>query len=548
MVVVPDTDRGGREEAGFVAGTSPLYIAVHRPSPSRRPAGTAVVCSPLGWEFTKDYRREVMLGRSLALRGFTVVRFHYRGQGESGGQFTRLTVASMAADAEQALEAAGGPADCQTPGVVGIRAGALAAASLSRALGGAPLVFWDPVVSGPDYLRDLIRIRQVWNTVRGADPVAAAGLEADGSLEVMGYRLGADLVSELTGAYLEDLIPPAAQTLSLHIGAAPRRNRHGSPPGDGRARREAEVVAGKTDWWLKRRTFEPEEDSALSSALVSRTTQWLGSRPVRATAAAGRPVRAMRRLQGAGQGPAPTAMFGDGVRRSAVAVRAGARTLAGVFTEPPASGLSVAAVLLNCGGYHLTSGPLGLWARLADRLALHGIASLRVAYRGVADSTGQVDDFDLTRPGSADLEAARTALTERGFGRHLLIGGCFGARTICAGRLDAVAGLGLVSLPMHTESLARPSSQPRAVNQGLVEDLRRCVAARVPVRVVYSRDEPYRQDFDAATTGVLAAVLRTAGSRFEVTLVDGRDSMFETDGVVGAITEFAVGLVQSPVP
>lgn len=544
MIVAPDADRRGREEAGFAVGASPLYVAVHRPFPSRRPAGTAVVCSPLGWEFTKDYRREVMLGRSLALLGFTVVRFHYRGQGESGGQFTRLTVASMTADAEQAFEAAGGRTGCETPAVVGIRVGALVAASLSRTLGGAPLVFWDPVVSGPDYLRDLTRVRQVWNTVRGADPMAPVGLEADGSLQVMGYRLGPELVRELSGAYLEELISPTcAGALSLHIGAVPRRTREspGQESGHDRARRETEVIAGKTDWWLKRRTFEPEEDSALSSALVSRTTRWLASRAVRATAVPDRRVRRVRPMR-------PTAMFADDVRRSAVAVPAGPDTLAGVFVEPPASGMPVAAVLLNCGSYHLTSGPVELWARLADRLARHGIPSLRVAYRGVADSTGQVDDFDLTRPGRGDLEAARTLLTERGFGRHLLIGGCFGARTICAGRLDAVVGMGLVSLPMHTESLARPSSQARALNQGLVEDLRRCVAARVPIRVVYSRDEPYRHDFDATAAGDLGAALRTAGSRFEVTLLNGRDSMFETDGVIEALTEFAVGLVRPLAP
>ncbi len=537
MVVVPDADRRGREEAGFVAGPSPLYVIVHLPPPSRRPAGTVVVCSTLGWEFIKDYRREVMLGRSLALHGFTVVRFHYRGQGESGGQFARLTVASMAADAEQAFEAVGGRSGCEPPAVVGIRVGALAAAYFSRTLGGTPLVFWEPVVSGPGYLRDLTRVRQVWNVVRGAGPMAPGGLEADGSLEVMGYRLGPELVRELSGAHLEELIPPAcAQVLWLHIGAIPRRMRE-SPvelTDHGSRDREAEAIPGKTEWWLKRRTFEPEEDCALSSGLVSRTTQWLASRAVRATSVPRPHVRAVR----------PDAMFADGLRRTAVTVPAGPDILAGVFVEPPASDTSVAAVLLNCGSYHLTSGPVGLWARLADRLAQRGIPSLRVAYRGVADSTGRVDDFDLTRPGRGDLEAARTLLTERGFGRHLLIGGCFGARTICAGRLDGVVGMGLVSLPVHMESLARPSSQARAVNQALVEDLRRCVAARVPIRVVYSRDEPYRHDFDAMAAGDLGAAARTAGSRFEVTLLDGRDSMFETDGVIDAVTEFAAGLVR----
>jgi hypothetical protein len=540
VVVVAQADRHGREEAGFVDGPTPLYVAVHRPHPSRRPAGTAVVCSALGWEFTKNYRREVMLGRSLAQAGFVVVRFHYRGQGESGGRFTQLTVASMTADARQAFEAAGGRPGHDVPAVVGIRVGALAAASFSREFGGTPLIFWDPVVSGPDYLRELTRVGQVWNVVRGADHSAAGppraddGLEADGSLEVMGYRLGPELVRELGGACLEELIPPASsEVLSLHIGTIPRRMRESPRRGTGELK--AEAIAGRTDWWLKRRTFEPEEHSALSCALVSRTTQWLTSLAVPASTRPAAPVRAVR----------PTARFGNGTRRSAVPVPTGHDTLAGVLVEPAAAGTSVACLLLNCGSYHLTSGPVGLWARLGDRLAQHGIPSLRVAYRGVADSTGEVNDFDLTRPGRGDLEAARALLTRRGFGQHLLIGACFGARTICAGRLDGVAGMGLVSLPLHVESLARPLSAARVVNQAAVEDLRRCVAAHVPIRVVYSRDEPYRSDFDAAAAaGDLKAAMCSAGSRFEVTLVDGRDSMFETSAVIEAVTEFAVDLLR----
>jgi len=78
------------------------------PSPSRFTAVTSpekatsvgvVVCSPLWAEQMKNYRREVLLGRALAVQGFVCARFHYRGVGNSGGNPSALDVPSMTDDA-----------------------------------------------------------------------------------------------------------------------------------------------------------------------------------------------------------------------------------------------------------------------------------------------------------------------------------------------------------------------------------------------------------------------------------------------------------------
>lgn len=158
-------------------------------------------------------------------------------------------------------------------------------------------------------------------------------------------------------------------------------------------------------------------------------------------------------------------------------------------------------------------------------MATLGIPSLRIAYHGVGESSGRIDDFDLASPLVDDLEAARATLREFGFSRHLLIGACIGARTLCAGPLEDVVGLGLVSLPFHLESLAtgsprhpshltqtiqsaaiaggegdRPKRNGREddlwwLNDGLIRDIDRCVRARVPIAIIYSSGEKYRWDF-----------------------------------------------------
>jgi hypothetical protein len=244
------------------------------------------------------------------------------------------------------------------------------------------------------------------------------------------------------------------------------------------------------------------------------------------------------------------------VRREVVWVPAGGDRLAGVLVRPSGEPADIGAVILNCGSYHLVGGPAGLWAMLADKLAGLGVVSLRVAYPGVADSTGMVTDFDLTQPRTAELDAARAVLDRAGPRRHVLVGGCLGARTACAANLAGVVGLGLVSLPMHAESLARGVDSRRThpvpaaagsplpwLNHTLLPDLRRCVAARLPIRLIYCRDEPYYRDFLAARSGAVGEIVRPARDRFAVRLADGPDSMFATAAVSDAVVEFVAELV-----
>jgi hypothetical protein len=637
------------ELAYLAGGGQPaLFTAFDGPRHGTR---AVLVCGTIGWEFTKNYRREVLLGTRLAAEGFLVARFHYRGQGESGGLFRTLTLASMLADATEVAVRLRARAGGAITAVAGIRLGAFAAASLAASLGGAPLVLWDPVTDGDQYLRELVRVRRVWSATRARQGIPAGeDFAPDGSLGVLGYRLCPELIAQLRGLRLGQVLGPGCRALSLHTGAVPRQARELAArihdrDGDG-ACLVPEAVPGRIDWWMKRAVFEPEEDSAVTSALIARTAQWLAAQhpPTGAEttphasvadtarqggAVGGRwqavPGDAARqatpadtaRQGGAVEGrwqatPADTARrdagrpavvrhtgFGD-VRRHVLTVRAGPHRLAGVFAEPARDGAGLAAVVLNCGSYHPTSGPVGLWALLGDQLARAGIASLRIAYRGVADSTGRVDDFHLGQPRTFELDAARGHLDRMGFHRHLLIGGCLGARTVCAAKPAGVAGLGLVSLPFHVESLSQgldtrspgrrgASGEPAAgggapepaagpelavgpepaagrggrggrgghgtaddglawLNHSLLADLGRWAGLGVPMRLVYSAGERYRRDFDAASAGSLGATIARAAERFEVTIVSGLDSMLEPEAVAAAVTEFAAARAAAEPP
>jgi alpha/beta superfamily hydrolase len=550
LTITPDVGQPSREWIGYEGVAQPLFVALHEPV---RTLGGVVICGPIGWEVSKDYRRQVMVARRLAASGLAVVRFHYRGLGESPGSFDRLTLQSMEEDAARAARVLSRWTGLQPTGLIGVRLGAFAAAALATKLGGIPLVLWDPIVDGSDYLRELSRVERVWTLTRSA---AAAGLLRENgerrSRGVLGYELSDELVAELEVARLEKVVDSRARSLlCLQVGdaSASLRAFAQSFKAASREGREAaiESIPGRVDWWLKRRRFETEERSATTLRLVAQTVEWFQSHMPT-------PVAQSRRIASLSS----SAETG-GRRSTAAVIAAGPESLVGTFVEPVAGRGDVGALILNCGGYHLACGPLGLWSRLASKLASLGVPSLRLSYRGVADSSGEIDDFDLSRPLVEDMEAARAALAERGFRRQILIGGCLGARTVCAGRLEDVVGLGLVSLPLHVESLARsfgarprprrlavqsPDSGLTWLNHGLIEDLHRCLNAGVPIEVVYAADEPYRRDFDLARSGGLGALIERAGSDFSLRIVDGDDSMFETESVAQAVADFVVRLLQ----
>lgn len=201
-----DEDAGIREEVEhFGSGPEKMLGFLHRPLTDAT-AGV-VICSPILSEQDRNYRREVLIARALAPKGFAVARFHYRGSGDSDGTGEDLTYDQLTQDAQEALEWLLRRTGVDRVAFVGTRLGAMVAATISRPRPGAPLVLLDPVVDGKRWVREVFRARQVWHVKRNkTDGLedARSVLDREGVVDVAGYAVHRSLCDSLDGRTLAE--------------------------------------------------------------------------------------------------------------------------------------------------------------------------------------------------------------------------------------------------------------------------------------------------------------------------------------------------------
>jgi len=186
---------------------APLYGAYH-PALAKHAAPIGVVlCAPLGHEYMRTHRALRQLAAMLAKAGHHVLRFDYRGTGDSAGEAAVLRLADWITDTADAIEELQDMAGLRTTALVGLRAGALiaAAAAAGPARSVAQLVCWDPVTRGATYLDELRAVADgPWD---GGDIIGAGGLALSAAMR-------SDLVALDAAACV-----PAATTRTLVIGS-----------------------------------------------------------------------------------------------------------------------------------------------------------------------------------------------------------------------------------------------------------------------------------------------------------------------------------------
>jgi len=256
--------------------------------PPSRPRGAVLICPALHSEFTRNYRREVLLARRLAEEGFAVERFHYRGTGNSDGDGWELSFETMREDAANCLEHLLAESGLRTPYLVGTRWGALVAASVASAHPEAPVVMWEPLLDASRFFRDAFRTRLIFERKSGVERPStgdelAQRLREGEAIDIVGHTLeGALYVSSADRTLEQELGVADRSMLLLQIGPSGTVRREYSEQSD-RWRTaglsvDVEIVKGDETWWLVDERWHDEGGRPMTKELIERTTRWFLAR------------------------------------------------------------------------------------------------------------------------------------------------------------------------------------------------------------------------------------------------------------------------------
>lgn len=168
----------------FYFGPSSTYLfgAYHPPKLSNRREGI-VLCSPFGQENMRAHRSLRRLAINLSNLGYSVLRFDYRGTGDSAGTLAEVTAEDWQQDIRIAVQELIDIAAVPKVSLLGLRIGALLAAQIAANHQNiSRLVMWDPVVSGQAYIDEL-------NREISAAQSRANFIATDGTLHFNGFSM-----------------------------------------------------------------------------------------------------------------------------------------------------------------------------------------------------------------------------------------------------------------------------------------------------------------------------------------------------------------------
>ncbi len=196
-------------EAFFLTVANGQRLCLYHPRQGKA-RGAVLHLHPFAEEMNKARRMAALQSRLLAENGYAVLQIDLHGCGDSSGDFGDATWESWLADAQGALDWL--REHCDAPlWLWGLRSGCLLAAAAARQLD-APVnfLFWQPVISGKQYLQQFLRLKVAGAMLsgdgRGVMEALKAQLAAGQSVEIAGYALSAGMAAGLENA---ELSPPA---------------------------------------------------------------------------------------------------------------------------------------------------------------------------------------------------------------------------------------------------------------------------------------------------------------------------------------------------
>ena len=175
-----------------------------------------LLCPPLGQALLRTHRVYRQLAGGLAARGIGVLRFDYRGTGDSAGDSLALDWQQCLDDVRSAAAELRVRSGCATVIGFGAQLGGSLVLAAASATGFAQLILWDPVLDGARHVAEL----DAWQEALRTDPLHYARPRSaeDAAGQWLGFPVSPHWRAQVAGWRAA---PARAPTLILDSRAAP---------------------------------------------------------------------------------------------------------------------------------------------------------------------------------------------------------------------------------------------------------------------------------------------------------------------------------------
>jgi pimeloyl-ACP methyl ester carboxylesterase len=183
-------------EALFLGSDGQQVFAAYHPAAATGTRPLTVICPPLFMvEYIRSHLALRQLAISLAENGYPVLRFDYRGTGDSFGDIGDVSMSDWLEDTDLALREGLELSGSSKVRLLGVRAGALVACRFAgRCKDIERVILWDPVLDGPAYLESL---RHIQTQILERDLDLSPSERRETAHEYGGQRLSAGMLLEL---------------------------------------------------------------------------------------------------------------------------------------------------------------------------------------------------------------------------------------------------------------------------------------------------------------------------------------------------------------
>lgn len=186
----------------FGDSKAPLYGVFHQADQSSSKHGV-LLCPPFGQEYMRSHRAIRQLAIMLSRIGIPVLRFDYRGTGDSAEKLEDVNASMWLEDVNTAIDELKDTARVDSVSLIGLRLGCLLAThAILERKDVERLVLWDPVISGQAYIDELKHSIKTLAHKKNSNFIAR-----DGSINYNGFELHGTLQNSLCSLSLKDSYP-----------------------------------------------------------------------------------------------------------------------------------------------------------------------------------------------------------------------------------------------------------------------------------------------------------------------------------------------------